>query len=169
MSTKRERLTPYGAAFDDLVEDVANALMASGYPSRHANPARAKRPVSDAELTGSVVAMGMLCESIDADMHPTNSLRLRTSTDMAGFLSLYASARRLIILLRAAQDSGSLTGRAAAEMDGGIDDLEELVRRPEDPHAITESTQGLIEAARPYQAQLPMAIQDTMEELTAML
>jgi hypothetical protein len=81
----------------------------------------------------------MLCENLDADLRATNSLHLRTSTDLAGFLSLYASARRLIILFRAAQESGLLVGRAAAEVDGDIDNLEKLVRRPEDPRVIIQA------------------------------
>ena len=61
------------------------------------------------------------------------------------------------------------SGRVAAEVDGNIDNLEELLLRPDDPRASVEATQWLLDAAQPYRSQFPEAIQDGIRELSAML
>jgi hypothetical protein len=167
MKDDREVVWSYGGTFDDLVGEVANAMTAFGHPSRHARPTR--HQAGPAELRSAIVALGMFCEKLDTALRGGSSLTAHRPSEPAGFLAVYASARRLIILFREAEDSGVLTGLVTAETFGDVDNVEELLLRLDDPDAIVEATESLVAVSVGLQDLLPAAVRDGVHELERLL
>ena len=167
MEKTREVAQSYGTSFDELVDFVANALLAAGYPSRHASALPTATSV-ESNLLDAVIGLGFYCAKLETALSgPLASGRSEVSG--VGFLSIYAAAKRLVILFRFAQTDGSLEGRAAAEVDGEVDTLEEAVMRPENPEAVVEASESIVATSLRFQDFLPKAIQDQVLELRDLL
>jgi hypothetical protein len=167
MKNDRDVVRAYGRAFDSLFDLMGNAMTAFGYPSRHARPTR--HQPDRAELRGLIVNLGMLCEKMETDLRGGSGLSSNRSPEPAGFLAVYASARRLILLFREAQASGTVAGRVAVELDFDIDEVEELLRRLDDPDEIVAALRALVTVSGEFQALLPAAIRDGVRELERLL
>ena len=98
-----------------------------------------------------------------------SGLAAHRSAEPAGFLAVCASARRLIILFREAEHTAALTGIAAAETFGDVDNLEELLLRLDDPDGIVEAARWLVAASGRLRHLLPDAVRDGVEELERLL
>ncbi|MFC3385443.1 hypothetical protein ACFOHP_26450 [Couchioplanes caeruleus subsp. azureus] len=111
----------------------------------------------------------MLCEGIDNALRGAIQASRSPTVNTVNFLTVYGSAKRLIKLIRMAQQAHQLQGRAAAEVDGDVDNLEELLLRLDEPDEIVEASRSLIIAARPFSAEIPLAIRDGLLELESLL
>jgi hypothetical protein len=167
MRSDREVVRSYGRSFDDLVEQTADAMTALGHPSRHALPTW--EPADGSHLRSLLVNLAMYCEKMEADLRGGSGLAANRPSDPAAFLPVYASARRLIILFRTAEDAGVFTGRVAAELFGDVDNVEEFLRRLDEPAAIVEAVRSLVDSSLNFLDLLPTAIQDGVHELDRLL
>ncbi|GGQ67805.1 hypothetical protein [Couchioplanes azureus] len=169
MGDVREVVWSYGSAFDTAVDRVAKAMAANGHVSRHAPASRSSADASESELRSAVVGLAMLCEGIDNALRGAIQASRSPTVNTVNFLTVYGSAKRLIKLIRMAQQAHQLQGRAAAEVDGDVDNLEELLLRLDEPDEIVEASRSLIIAARPFSAEIPLAIRDGLLELESLL
>ncbi|MFC3383794.1 hypothetical protein [Couchioplanes azureus] len=80
-----------------------------------------RKDASESELRSAVLGLGMLCEGIDNAFRGAIRAGGSEGADAASFLAVYSSAKRLIKLIRMAQGTHQLRGRAAAEVDGDVD------------------------------------------------
>src|SRR5687768_3603209 len=101
MDNEREVAQSYGRSFDNLVGMVADAMMAAGYRSRHASRRSNDKPAKS-ELVNSVVSLGFYCAKMEAALSGPPRPG-RGDFPGEGFLSIYAAAKRLLVLYRYAQ------------------------------------------------------------------
>ncbi len=167
MDKTREVAQSYGDSFDSLVDLVANALAAAGYPSKHAS-AQPAASSSNTDLKDSIVGLGFYLARMEAGWSGPLPLG-RSEVTGRGFLSIYAAAKRLVVLFRYAQSAGSLQGRAAVEVDGEVDTLEEAVMRPEHPGAVVEAAESIVATSLLLQDFLPEALREQVAELHELL
>ena len=165
----RENLRSYGESFDEVVDLVASAMAAVGYQSRHAPVRRSGMEYNAALLRGRLTGLGMLC------LHMNNVFRERPpSGEIDGpvdvdTLAVAAEVGRLVSLLREAQRTLALTGYAAFELDGDIDDLAERFLRLDDFAALVDSARSFIISSRRFSNVLPEAIRETSAKLEGLL
>ncbi|MEV6602477.1 hypothetical protein AB0M36_37350 [Actinoplanes sp. NPDC051346] len=169
MGDIRRVVWSYGSAFDSTVDRVAKAMAANGYVSKHVSEPFSVPAASESELRDAIVDLGMLCEGIDNALRGTIQPSHTEAAPLVGFLAVYASAKRLVKVIRIAQQTHELKGRAAAEIDGDVDNLEELLLRVDEPEEIIEAARWLVDAARPFAADIPLAIRDGLLELEDLL
>ncbi|MET8148994.1 hypothetical protein ACIBSW_16050 [Actinoplanes sp. NPDC049668] len=167
MDEIRKTVSSYGRAFDETVELVARAMAAQGYSSKHAVATGSQ--ASATELMDLLSTLGMLCQRMRNEVRGGLGGETRTGVRHVNFLAVYSSARRLILLFREAQLSGLLASRVAAEVDGDVDNLEELAIRLDDPDEIVEASRSLVAVSRLFEEQLPRAIRDELSELDELL
>ena len=167
MDNAHEVVRSYGLAFDNTVDLVADAMAAFGYQSKHSSKLSTEAP-SMASLRDAIIGMSLLCANMETDL--LGPLQQgRDKLPGKGFLSIYAAAKRLVLLFRYAQSAGSIGSRAAFEVDGDIDTLEELVIRPTDPAALIDASHSIVHTSLRFQDGLPPPLVEQIVELRNLL
>ncbi|GAA2626364.1 hypothetical protein [Paractinoplanes durhamensis] len=164
-----DTLRSYGSSFDDLVKSVANSMNALGYPSKHASANYSATPDEAIVLRGLINGLGMLCLVIDSELAELLPTGEGGSPADVETLAVASEAGRLISLLREAQRTRVLTGRAAFELDGDIDELADQFRRLNDFAGLVEAARSIVEGARPFVDGLPGAIKDSLTKMEDIL
>lgn len=161
----RARLRSYGFSFDESVERVATSLRTVGYESRHARAGRAGAGDEAVLLRSRLNDLGMFCLQL------VNEFPRREASGPAGVdtLAVAAEVGRLVSMLREAQRTEALTGRAAFELDGVIDEMEERFRRMDDFGGLVMSATWMVSDARPFFGQLPEVIRESLTKLERLL
>ncbi|WP_203859159.1 hypothetical protein [Plantactinospora mayteni] len=170
MSDRRDALLAYGLAFDEAVDIAADTLARIGYPSRHASKVQCAEDGAENDLRQAIGQLGLLCLRVESEFATPFVLDdAKPSSYWSGFLAVHAASRRVVHVTRAAQLAGELDGRAEAELDGDLDELEESLVYLNDPARLSTAAGEFMATAHQFDDLLPMSIKLELDGLRSAL